>query len=508
MPYDSRISNIQADEVARAFRSEDRWRVPVDAEAIWYLQWESHQDGGLRGLISRIMHACPDCVGTPTMRRLHRADDERYSLAELTAILKEFPEHIRAEDCLLDDFDPHTNSFKSETNPTGAIIPEMLDCICREMMLKCGPDEFWRWCQGGRPDNRSHVAWYMADLAETLRLYMHKRAEQERQSIVDTEVSRRVFRALEVAYRTRMCAMVSGESRIGKTEAASCWARMWPGKARLVTVAEDSGKTEFHECIARALGIEASYGRKNLKELNNQVLRGQAPMLVFDEAHYLWMNSDKRSKYPERISYLRSQLVDRGHPVVIVATHQEHEEAMNEFKDRTKYNVRQWLGRVEHTETLPGTLPVAEFRKLAKFYLPHVSEPKLRALADMAKSDRKSYTAFFRGIKKLALARCDELKANKIDDAILLDAVEWAFPGKPLPPALRKSGGVAPQPTVAESLVEDSQQPQGRAIAPSLHVECRGTAGAAEKIFGGRISPSSRSDRNIADPSGIEAVPA
>lgn len=96
-------------------------------------------------------------------------------------------------------------------------------------------------------------------------------------------------------------------------------------------------------------------------------------MLVIDEAHFLWPQSERSQRsVPMRIEWVRTALVDFGVPVALISTPQYFARSCAKFM-KGGWNANQVQRRLTHTVVLPDTICEAEVEAVAVRYFPHAA---------------------------------------------------------------------------------------------------------------------------------------
>lgn len=366
---------------------------PRLVELMWFLQGMSLLEGGLRVFSSRFLQRHQDAIGTPEM---HGVEGKRLSLTDRVKIWKGFPDRLRPSlrpDRSGYDIDFWTTTPEQEVDQQmvkdPAWVAERLSGFdlaqCRDLCLAQAREELpfalAALCVDHNADFRS--PWYFPNLIPALIQFMDRHAEDERRRIAKTDVTERVFEALDCAYETRIMTEIRGNSRFGKTQALRTWCAMWPGRVRLVTVPASDSLRDFFRAIAEALGMRLALtaNPQVTRDRIGQVLRSSGMFLVFDEAAFLVPQTYTRTTAPHRMNWVRTELFDRGLPVAIAVTPQWYdgrEGALTKFVRKTQYTVEQFVGRCEKV-TLPETVSEEDLLRVAQFHFPEVSSAALLA---------------------------------------------------------------------------------------------------------------------------------
>jgi hypothetical protein len=204
---------------------------------------------------------------------------------------------------------------------------------------------------------------------------------RELSSVARTAVCAKVFEALDFTVETGCLTLIEGQSRTGKTASGETWCRANPSRARFVKVPSTGDDNGFFRHIAKALGGSAALSLKGvqLRERVEQTLQSSRLMLVFDEAHSLWPQANRREALPSRINWIRTALIDHGVPVALLTTPQFlNDQRIVELK--TKWNSQKWIGRIGHYEQLPAQLTEMDLESIARSKLPEGSAKSVELL--------------------------------------------------------------------------------------------------------------------------------
>ena len=250
---------------------------------------------------------------------------------------------------------------------------------------------------------------------------MDARAAQVQRRIALTQVTEKVFNALDFANAERVMVHIEGDSRFGKTESVATWAEMWPGRARVVRTPSWNGEKDLFRAIAEAFGIHHGHsaGGEPLKAKVEFVIRHGGLMMIFDEASFLVPSNYSATTAPARLNWVRTAIVDRNVPVVLVVTPQSYHSAVSRFVKKTGYSIEQFLGREALRVQLPNELPPEDMLAVARIHFPDTdedllglvvghalqSEGYLKTVENIAK--RARYIAAKRGSKTLTLKDVD-----------------------------------------------------------------------------------------------------
>lgn len=299
---------------------------------------------------------------------------------------------------------------------------------------------------------------------------MQRRANKALSKIAETEVSRTVRRELEFAISECVPVPFIGDTRFGKTWAISNWVEANPGRARIVTVPNNTNsETAFIRAHADALGISYNTSTK-LHVLRDQVefvIRNARLAIIYDEAHGLVGVGYTKATAPRRLNWVRSNVIDRGIPCAFLYTPQRKTETLEEFAKVTGYNLSQWLGRMAPPVILSDVIPLADIVAVARVHFPELTQDQLEEMADRSiLSSGNLKTIELAGRRARFLAR--ERGHAKPDAQDVLDACDHMMPAQPrvvtvatpeVPAPARQAAPVAPAMATAPRMRPHGSRP-------------------------------------------------
>jgi hypothetical protein len=193
-----------------------------------------------------------------------------------------------------------------------------------------------------------------------------------------------ICEALDYCNKSGGLVLISGRSRLGKSHAAQCWVDRNPGRARYCETPASADNLAFFTAIARALGItiESNAKTKNLRPRIEAALQSGDLTFVMDESANLFPSHNYRLARPPRICWL-IELINRGASVALLVT-PNFFETQADYIDKSGWAASQFMGRIEKYVSLPATLPITDFEKVARAWLPHGDKRSIEALADCA----------------------------------------------------------------------------------------------------------------------------
>ncbi|MCX6924819.1 MAG: AAA family ATPase [Verrucomicrobia bacterium] len=367
------------------------------------------------------------------------------------------------------------------------MLPRYLEDLCtqrdRGFTRPQGMAEYWK-----------SPYWFLDDPVATVLEMMDLRAKEVSQRLAMTAVANKVFDALAYALEERVMVRIEGDSRFGKTESVGAWANMRPGVARIVKVPSSNSITDLLRRVADALGIAYSFGTRSevLRQRIAYVLRHSSIFLILDESAFLLPQNYSKTTAPERLNWVRTEIVDQGLPLALIHTPQTFLPDADRFVKKTAFAMQQFFGRIYRTVRLPDELPRADLIAVARIHFPEMGDDYLELIADLAEIP-ENYLQTVEAVAKLAryIARREghrritvsDIEAAR-DEIIPRCAVSTSesVPDKRRQPAPKKSRIIR----AAEPVVKGSFTAAARAVQP----------GQLPQILGDRLVSDNRSLRS------------
>jgi hypothetical protein len=383
-------------------------------ELIWFIQWLSHQEGGIAALAKELIAKYPERIQSERMLAAKLKPEAICKAGQVREIRKDLPLKLSkpflmkgeksADDGLLD-----------------ALAYEEHDCV-NEILEKSGeldkqrPEvlpakNFFSVCLAAANENLERAIkdlcldpsnfglcspWYFAGLIETLREYKADFEAKKIGSVVVTSLGRIIYDSLDyTAYnggsKCRLT-LLQGDPRTGKSFAARAWSEQSPGRARFIEVPPGNDETIFFRSLARGLGLGnfLRYKTVDVRDRVESVLLGGDIMLVLDEAQRLWPQMNLRYGFPKRIVWIMA-MANAGVPIAMIATPQFTE--LQKAIEKTGWHTGQLTGRIRHFESLPTELTRQDLTAVAKSVLPEAGAEVLKALAIYAQNSARYLAA-------------------------------------------------------------------------------------------------------------------
>jgi hypothetical protein len=369
---------------------------PRFVEALCFLQAASQQPGGLQKFCTEFLAASPKWVASVTKARPQLEEWERF--------------------------------------PNWERFPEMIKRWCEEPSIDCIGDFVFTEFGPSFPG-----------FVEAVAVFADAYAETEMQKTADTSLRKTVISELDFARTSTVPMVLVADTRHGKTTAIETYCRAWPGRARLITVPDGQHEREFYAAFAEAFGIAVmpSVATRTIKDRVEYTLRHTGLFSVLDEAHYVLPHNYTKTTPPQRLNWVRAQIIDRHLPCALSCTPQSQQESLARYAQRTHYNLEQWVGRMPKPVLISDKPSYDDLVAVAKARFgdfPQVVIDELCDAADGKIGACKSRTTGETGFKiiELAGARARFLAAQrerKVTLADIREAVLWAgAPAGPTPP--------------------------------------------------------------------------
>ncbi len=445
---------------------------------LWWLQQISWREGGLEAFGHDFMEANPERFSTPSMAKYGTRPGQIYQAEQVRQVRKELGS-VRGASFLL----------KGETGFGVSMMDLIGDCPwrdnvrdhARENPTSYPASAFVEECSmsdQGFADKLKHALvdpsdltiqrglWNCPTLREGLEAWRKREIEAARGRIVETAVTRQIAEELDFALETRSFILIEGRERIGKSEGACWWCDQHPGQVIYVRLEPGSDETTLYRSIARRIGTACSYQRKavEMRARIQDALQGGHVMLVLDEAHFIWPQSNRcQGSIPKRMDWVRTALVDFGVPVALISTPQHFARQCDRFR-KAGWNANQVQGRLARTVSLPESIDSNDAVAVARSYFPGIPDRFIKRLAGVALLSVARLTMFSHMRKRvdfLASRRAGLTESELLEVAL----AEISAPGgvaNPKPSAAVAESLQSPRRGVAADLSEGEQMPKNR----------------------------------------------
>jgi DNA transposition AAA+ family ATPase len=212
---------------------------------------------------------------------------------------------------------------------------------------------------------------------QSYRRLAEARANIQQAEFVENAWTRLIFGALGYALANNSVALVTGESRQGKTMSGLEWKRRNNhGRAVFVTVPPYGGPKALLRRIAAAVGINKNLSAPQMTEAIYRAFNAHR-ILIVDEAHRL-LPGDRRTN-PVMLEILRDIKDETGCALAFLAT-----ERFNTELRKGEYMFEQVLGRIGMPTRLPRKASDAEIEPIVKQYVSRPSKAVMETCLDIA----------------------------------------------------------------------------------------------------------------------------
>jgi hypothetical protein len=437
-------SGLMANLVARRC---EVLKSPEEIELIFFLQYLSHREGGLKKVSENLRTRFRERIATQTMLKIGYSEKKFYTPEQADEIRRDRPFEIR-------DFSEFFNHDDDEEKRQ----PTRKNCPAKEFKSECeeyAADRLEQFLKDLCLDPKQKVTggpWWFPGLIESLFEFQREFALDEQESFVSTALGKLVYETLDYSLHGKCLTLIDGRARTGKTFAAKKWIAQHPGKARFVEIKPGGGNILFFRAIAKALGLSANLNHKahELRDRIEYVLGSGNLMLVFDEAQHAWPDSMNREALPFRVSWLMS-MVNAGVPISLIVTNQFFH-AQKRVERRSGWTSEQFIGRIAFYQPLPESLSQAELAAIVKTLLPEADANAIGLLADTAMGSRRYLAGIEYTVKR---ARYLVSKAGR--EKILFSDLKRAI-----------SEGVIPSDKHLAQRLATPEKPHGRRIQRSF----------------------------------------
>jgi hypothetical protein len=164
--------------------------------------------------------------------------------------------------------------------------------------------------------------------------------------------------------------------------------------------------------------VEAQELRQRIEE----VLQRGDLAIVFDEAHYIWPNSNYRDAMPTRVTWILTALVNHGVPLALVTTPQFFR-SQKTVERKTCWTAEQFTGRIGHYQPLPDSLSEDDLNNVAESLLPEGDARALAILVRYAQGSAK-YLAGIESVVRRARYLAGKEGRGKVTNADIKRAIQ------------------------------------------------------------------------------------
>jgi hypothetical protein len=414
----------------------------ADRELIWFLQYLSHQDGGLAAVASQLIEKYPDRMGTPAMLRFGKSGKQNYSADEVRKIRTELPANLRSDFALKGESEDEILAggavLKSRDANPGKALLESINAeqfvlraqrIAKQARyaqriagIEDGADasearrenddgrhtanfypvcDFTKKCLEAalKPDGKMTALekllyelcldpavsldatgpWYFAGLVDALRDFSKVWTAQKAAVTVITSFGDIIYDALNYTAHSRKLSLTQGGARTGKSFAAKAWCLKTPGRARLVEVPSGNDEGGFFRAIARGLGLGS------LAQYKACDIRERVESVLLNGDLVLVLDEAQRLWPQRNLRYGYPSRIEwimtmtnAGVPIGMISTPQ----FLNSQKamEKNGWNSAQLAGRLGRRKELPAQLPEKDLIAVTKSLLPEADEKSIKAI--------------------------------------------------------------------------------------------------------------------------------
>lgn len=304
-------------------------------------------------------------------------------------------------------------------------LADYLRALCEEPAVRFtrDSDADFQWSKGQAP-------WFFAEIGAALIRFIDRYQERVYRQIADTEVSRKVGKWLGVARATRRGVLISGSSRLGKTESVEAFCEAHPGRARLVQTPSSNSESELLRAVAKSLGMDISPSKRGyqLREQVNYLIAEAGLMLVFDEAQAIFPMSFGKNTPPARLNWIRRSVLDCGIPAGFVCTPQAYESARKKFLRTTNFAIEQWDERLLPTVYLPEEVDANDLLAIARIRFPGLHLNDLEYVVEAVRLKDRNFVSDVSRVADLARLNADEAGRAQPNMSDIKAAFADAFP--------------------------------------------------------------------------------
>ena len=379
--------------------------------------------GGLKRWVREFIKEFPERVGTPSMHQIGIEPGRVFSADQVRAIRDELRGHASLDEEFpvkgdtyfsfdLGDVGEHAVKGAKSGYPAQLLLnkcrsiaetalEQFLVSLCTDPQMSIAAPgegtagavvnrEEWEQTWGAGQAYRISVPSvpYFRDVLEALFEFERRFALRAGEGFAETSIAKQVFATLDAGLRLRRIVLVHGLEGIGKSEAARAWCARHLGEVRYVDLDGITSKKSFFSSLGRALGLPCSGGL--IQSRVEAMLQRSGLMMVIDEAHYLWPQSERSEATPELVNWIDTALINRGVPVGLVTTPQ-FVISMQRVERKTGWNSGQFQRRMKRVAQLPPRPSLEDLELVARKLLPKASNNTIKLLVGYAGSKQRHH---------------------------------------------------------------------------------------------------------------------
>lgn len=459
----------------------------ADRELIWFIQYLSHQPGGISRVAADLIKQNPDQIQTVQMAEMKLKPGQICNAERVEKIRAKLPVERQNDFLLKGETDRLDGPALARRSIEWENDNEVEFAAAQRQPESYNSNLFFELCRSEAESNLEEYlcelcldpstridrgAWFFHGLINVLKKYLADYTKSQAAAFT-TALGQKVFEVLDYTAFSRGLTLMEGEARRGKSFAARVWCQQRPGKARFVEVPPGNDDVGFYRALARGLGMGnlLRYKACDVRDRVESVLLSGDLLLVLDEAQRLWPQCNLRYASPGRITWLMT-MANAGVPIAMVSTPQFI--TTQKAVEKNGWNAAQLTGRIAHYEPLPAELSRKDLIGVAKAILPNATERVLEVLAAYA-DDSKRYLAAIEAISK----RAHYLAAKAGRDSVSTDDIRTAMKQSVVPSddnlrdALQATGKKRIKPNIERQAISDPAERQpaldrGRSVEAPL----------------------------------------
>jgi DNA transposition AAA+ family ATPase len=257
---------------------------------------------------------------------------------------------------------------------------------------------------------------YFRDIIGALVEWKARHEKTIREEFYLTATGKTIWETLDYARATNGMVVVDGEEGRGKSEAAKAWCKLHLGSARFVSLKGITNKTTVFREIAKALGIASSYTRTatEMQPRIEDVLKRSRLLIVLDEAHFLFNQSQRMYSRPELIDWIDTALCNCGIGCALVTTPQ-FLVCMTRAADQVEWNYRQFRRRVRRWVKLPDKNSEDDIKGVVRSVFKNASESTIKKVLGYALASKRDVSAVGDVVAEIrAMTGADDLKKASV----------------------------------------------------------------------------------------------
>ncbi|HSY20269.1 MAG TPA: hypothetical protein VK815_18130 [Candidatus Acidoferrales bacterium] len=347
---------------------------PAMRELIWWVQYQSHQPGGLAAFARELIAKYPARIQTQGMLDLGLKPGELHTSTTVKKLRHHMPLEARCQFYLAGERD--LDYWGAPSEPPDDYPSEKFIEVCHAAARQNLEKDLKELCLN--PDGAGLSPWYFPRLVETL-MEVKRLSESESSGLVKTSATSMVHDFLDYTQNTGGLTLLTGPSNVGAKFAAREWCQRRPGRARFVEVPPSNDEASFFRTIGKALGGNfTNYKNVQIRERVESVLQSADIMLVLFAAQNLWPQKNLREAFPTRLAWLIDQ-TEKGAAVGMISGPQFFMQKRS--CDKSAWDTEELQGVFAHVAALPVALTVEEMTSIARAVLPAATDDDCELIA-------------------------------------------------------------------------------------------------------------------------------